>query len=127
MLYGLIMMLQAAAQVPAVPSSVQVIDENGALVMRTLPDGKPLYTYDKDSGGVSACVDRCAVAWPPLMASATAKRVGDWTTVRRNDGSTQWAYKGSPVYLYGRDVNSKASGDGIGGVWHLLPTTRITP
>ncbi|WP_414714360.1 hypothetical protein [Sphingobium sp.] len=39
----------------------------------------------------------------------------------RIDGSRQWALEGRPVYTFARDANSNATGDGMGGVWHLLP------
>ena len=45
---------------------------------------------------------------------------GDWSVVKRDDGSSQWAYKGKPVYTYAKDTAGKATGDGVGGVWHLV-------
>jgi predicted lipoprotein with Yx(FWY)xxD motif len=54
-----------------------------------------LYTFDKDAGSKSMCTGPCAENWPPLVASADAKRSGDWTVVTREDGKTMWAYKAS--------------------------------
>jgi predicted lipoprotein with Yx(FWY)xxD motif len=103
---------------------VQIIQEGDQYVMRTLDGSKPLYTYDKDQPGKSTCVAACATAWPPLRAKAGAKPMGKWTIITRPDGSRQWAFGGKPVYTYSHDADSRASGDGQGGVWHLLPTTR---
>ena len=48
--------------------------------------GMTLYTFDKDSGGKSACNDQCAKIWPPVMAAADAKPSGDLTVITRDDG-----------------------------------------
>ncbi len=113
----------AAADPPPVPAAVQIIEENNVFVLRSADGAKPLYTFDRDVAGKPTCLDRCAAAWPPLQASAGARPVGAWTIVSRADGSSQWAFRGKPVYSFSHDANSKAGGDGMGGVWHLLPTT----
>jgi predicted lipoprotein with Yx(FWY)xxD motif len=83
--------------------------------------GMTLYTFDKDAGGKSACNGPCAANWPPLMAGADAKAGGDWTIVTRDDGGRQWAYKGKPVYLWGKDQKpGDKTGDGFNGVWHVV-------
>jgi len=110
------------ADLPEVPRSVQIISENGAFVMRTLVGAKPLYTYDRDEPGKSNCVDQCLAAWPALLAPEGAKPIGKWSVIVRPDGTSQWAYDKMPVYTFVRDEDSIASGDGLGGVWHLLPT-----
>lgn len=116
--------LAAAAVPPAVPvDQVQIIAENGAYVMRSLPGARPLYTFDKDEPGKSNCIDRCLAAWPALAAPDGAKPVGKWSVIARPDGSSQWAYEKKPVYTFVRDSEGVATGDGMGGVWHLLPTT----
>jgi predicted lipoprotein with Yx(FWY)xxD motif len=90
---------------------------DGAL---TDPNGMTLYTYAKDvpGSGKSECNGACAFAWPPFLAGAYAKGSGNWTLITRNDGRTQWAYKGSPVYTYIKDTKpGETSGDKDGGVW----------
>ena len=82
--------------------------------------GMTLYTFDKDSGGKSACNGPCATNWPPLMATADAKASGNWSIVTRDDGAKQWAYKGKPLYTWAK--NSKpgdVTGDGFNNVWHI--------
>jgi predicted lipoprotein with Yx(FWY)xxD motif len=82
--------------------------------------GMTLYTFDKDAGGKSACNGPCAANWPPLMAAADAKASGDWSIVARDDGGKQWAYKGKPVYLWGKDQKpGDKTGDGFNNVWHV--------
>jgi predicted lipoprotein with Yx(FWY)xxD motif len=90
---------------------------------KALVDGKgmTLYTFDKDNGGKSMCNGPCADNWPPLMASADAKAMGDWTVVARDDGKKMWAYKGKPLYTWKKDsAPGDATGDGFNnGVWHM--------
>ncbi|MGJ8528062.1 COG4315 family predicted lipoprotein [Maritalea sp.] len=78
-----------------------------------------LYTFDKDSDGVSNCYDQCAQNWPPLFAEED-EHEGDYSVVARNDGTKVWAYKGQPLYLWvGDSEPGDVSGDGVGGVWHV--------
>ena len=83
-------------------------------------DGMTLYIFDKDAQGISNCKGKCAVAWPPLMASGGSKPMGDYTVITRDDGSMQWAYRGMPLYTWVKDKKpGDTTGDGVGGVWHL--------
>jgi predicted lipoprotein with Yx(FWY)xxD motif len=87
-----------------------------------LVDGKgmTLYTFDRDAGGKSACVAQCAVNWPPLAAPAEAKAPQDWSIIRRDDGGSQWAYKGKPLYTWTKDAKpGDRTGDGFNNLWRL--------
>jgi predicted lipoprotein with Yx(FWY)xxD motif len=68
---------------------------------KVLTDGKgmTLYTFDKDTGGKSACNGPCATNWPPVVASADAKPVGAYTIVTRDDGGNSGPIKASPFTL----------------------------
>lgn len=84
--------------------------------------GMTLYTFDRDPSRVrrSACAAECARNWPPFAAPAGAKPLGDYTPVRREDGSVQWAYKGKPLYLSSKDRSpGDRNGDGVGNLWRL--------
>jgi predicted lipoprotein with Yx(FWY)xxD motif len=88
---------------------------------KVLTDSKmmTLYTFDKDQPGKSNCNGMCADNWPPLMAAADAKPMGDWSIVTRDDGAKQWAYKGHPLYGWGQDHKpGDTTGDGVNSVWH---------
>ncbi|WP_115717348.1 COG4315 family predicted lipoprotein [Gallaecimonas mangrovi] len=83
--------------------------------------GMTLYTFDKDKKGISNCNGKCAEKWPPLMAKAGAMAEGDYSVIKRQDGSMQWAYKGWPLYYWVKDKKpGDVSGDGKGGKWHLV-------
>jgi predicted lipoprotein with Yx(FWY)xxD motif len=82
--------------------------------------GMTLYTFDKDSKGKSACNGKCAVNWPPLMVSGSAKPGKGYTVVTRADGGKQWAYKGMPLYTWIKDKKpGDVTGDGVKKVWHV--------
>ena len=82
--------------------------------------GMTLYVFDKDSGEASACYDKCAANWPPLLAPAGAKAEDDFGLITRTDGTMQWTYYGKPLYLWIKDAKpGDATGDGFNGVWHV--------
>jgi predicted lipoprotein with Yx(FWY)xxD motif len=93
-----------------------VTEKDGGFIA---PDGKPLYTFARDTtAGKSSCNGGCATAWPPLAAAADAKDDGDWTVVTRDDGAKMWAYKGKPLYTYAKDTAGQAA-TGVGPAWPL--------
>jgi predicted lipoprotein with Yx(FWY)xxD motif len=81
--------------------------------------GMTLYTFDKDTAGVTNCYDKCAVNWPPLLAADGAVADGEFTLVDRTDGTKMWAHEGWPLYLWVKDTKpGDVTGDGVGDVWH---------
>lgn len=81
--------------------------------------GKTLYTFTKDAPGKSNCDDGCAANWPPFMAKQNADTWGDFTVIKRSDGSYQWAYKNQPLYTWvGDQQEGDINGHGIGNVWY---------
>jgi predicted lipoprotein with Yx(FWY)xxD motif len=110
---GVAAALAACAAFAADPATAK----DGVLVG---PTGMTLYTFDRDTGGKSACSGACATNWPPLAAAADAKDSGDWTVIKRDDSSSQWAYKGKPVYYWSKDAKAgDRTGDGFNNVWHV--------
>jgi predicted lipoprotein with Yx(FWY)xxD motif len=83
--------------------------------------GMTLYTFEKDKDGKSACNAKCAENWPPLMAESAAMPSGHWTVITRDDGSSQWAYDGKPLYTFVRDTKAgEMTGDGLmEGAWKV--------
>ena len=109
--------ISAAALFSAGAQAQAVKTQDGVLVNSA---GMTLYTFDKDAGGKSACNDQCAKIWPPVMASADAKPMGDLSVITRDDGSKQWAYKGRPLYYWTKDTKpGDKTGDGfLNNAWH---------
>lgn len=123
LLAALLMLLIAGSAYTAdkMPAGVQERKADSGTVVLADAKGMTLYTFDKDMKGMSMCSGKCAMNWPPLAADADAKPMGDWTTVKRDDGSMQWAYKGKPVYTFAKDANpGETKGEGVGTVWHAV-------
>ena len=91
----------------------------------TDPAGLTLYTFDKDTPGMSACVDECEVNWPPVAGDVTepdgSTLPAQLTTITRPDGSAQTAYDGKPLYTFVQDTEpGQTTGDGVMEVWHAV-------
>lgn len=75
--------------------------------------GMTLYIFDTDPGdGTSVCNNTCATKWPPLYADFFSIPPGtDFSIIQRANGTSQWAYKGKPLYFWYQDVQP---GDALG-------------
>ncbi len=93
-------------------------------------DGKTLYLFEKDSSAnQSACSGDCATAWPPLTTDGKPKAgngvdASNLTTFKRDDGTTQVAYAGHPLYRYAEDESAgDTNGNGsdeFGALWYAV-------
>lgn len=82
--------------------------------------GMTLYTFDRDTAGKSVCNGPCATAWPPLIVIGSMQPSGAYTVVARDDGRKQWAYKGKPLYFWGKDTKpGDITGDNVNNVWRI--------
>src|SRR5262249_8059418 len=81
---------------------------------------------------LSVCYDRCAAAWPPLLAGAggpsLAAGVGGTVGLAlRNDGNHQVTYDGKPLYHFAQDANpGDTKGQGIGNVWFVVNPSAVS-
>ena len=112
------MMFAAIAVVTLAVQANPTQISNGVMASK---EGKTLYTFDKDAAGKSNCNGGCAAAWPPFMVANAALAGGDFSIVKRDDGASQWAFKGKPLYFFAGDAKAgDVNGDKQGGVWHVL-------
>jgi len=87
--------------------------------------GMTLYLFTNDEEGESNCTGECLANWPAFTAAdplALPDGVdGELTQITRDDGTTQVAYNGIPLYYW---VNDAAPGDttgqGVGDVWYVV-------
>ncbi|WP_312909804.1 plastocyanin/azurin family copper-binding protein [Natronosalvus caseinilyticus] len=100
-------------------------DEFGEILVDS--EGMTLYMFDEDEqdAGESACYDDCEENWPPLTAEEEPTAGDDisaeLTTFEREDGETQVAANGWPLYYFAQDEEAgDANGQGIGDVWWVL-------
>ena len=79
------------------------------------PSGKPLYTYNADSSGVSNCTGSCLSNWPPYTVTSTiANLPSGVSTIKRTDnGQTQYTYHGMPLYYFTGDSAGKVTGNNV--------------
>lgn len=85
--------------------------------------GMTLYTFDRDTTGVSNCYDACAAKWPAYSSGATAQSTfpANISLITRTGGAKQFAWKGMPLYYYQLDTKvGDLKGDGVGGIWHIV-------
>ncbi len=87
------------------------------------PDGRTLYTYDKDDRGVSNSSGLCAAAWPPLLAPDSTHATDSFTVITRSSGDKQWAYNGQPLYLY---IGDSIPGDVDGNTIETTQTCQCS-
>ena len=89
-------------------------------------DGKTLYIFTADSGGKSVCNGDCAAAWPPLLGDAaptlgTGLTASDFTTITRDDGASQIAFFGMPLYYFAADAAAgDVKGQGLNDKWYVI-------
>jgi predicted lipoprotein with Yx(FWY)xxD motif len=90
-------------------------------------NGMTLYTFDKDTAGVSACEGQCLINWPALTVAeqgditVPAGASGKFGTIKRSSGDFQVTYNGLPLYYWVKDAKpGDTTGDKVGGVWHIV-------
>jgi predicted lipoprotein with Yx(FWY)xxD motif len=105
--------------------TVAIADTGNLGLILTDSAGLTLYTFDRDTPGVSNCSGGCAATWPPLLLPegdpiAPSDLPGTLGVITRADGSRQVTYNDKPLYLYARDQKpGDTAGEGVGGVWHV--------
>jgi predicted lipoprotein with Yx(FWY)xxD motif len=87
--------------------------------------GQVVYAYDKDpKGGTPACTGSCTQIWVPVtgnpVVSPADKGLGTLGTVATSNGAKQVTYNGSPLYTYKNAKPLVTTGNGVGGVWHVI-------
>lgn len=91
--------------------------------------GFTLYTFDGDLGTASsACVDGCAVNWPPvLVTDGDVSSIPSLGVITRSDNSIQATYLGRPLYFFAGDsAQGEANGEGLGGVWSSVSQEQVS-
>ena len=85
--------------------------------------GMTLYVFKKDSPGKSACAGDCVAKWPLYFAEKVepgALAAKDFSTIAREDGKKQTAYKGMPLYYFAGDkAPGETAGQGLRDVWYV--------
>lgn len=107
-------------------ATIKVVDNVKFGKILTDSKGMTLYKFTDDKSGVSACYDKCAVEWPPVLVSdgkpvLDSGVLGNLSTVKRNDGTTQVTYNGMPLYTYFKDKKvGDVNGQKVDGKWFVI-------
>lgn len=105
-----------AVQPPTTTSNSVIQTKTDAKAGQYLADANnnALYTYGGDTSGVSNCNNTCLYSWPVYAATnAPATLPTNVTVVKRTDGTSQYAYKGMPLYTFSSDSAGQVTGDGV--------------
>ena len=118
--------------VPAESDKTLMINTQGELAPNLVDGrGRSLYAFmnDEPDSILSACVDDCAVEWPPLTVSGKPA-AGEGVdpdligTISRPNGSTQATYNGWPLHYYNSDsIPGTTYGQSYNGLWFLISPT----
>lgn len=91
-------------------------------------NGRTLYTYTADTANTSNCTGGCAAIWPPYGPPSSGNGIvnlpmlpANVGVIQRSDGTSQFTWKGMPLYYYAKDTASGATnGQGVGGSWFVV-------
>lgn len=121
-----------AASPAAAPASLQLGARSSASLGSFLvgPNGLTLYTLSSETSTGSVCTGGCLANWPALVVgpggsvTGPAGLTGSFSTfTRADDGSTQVALNGHPLYYFAGDsAAGQTNGEGLaafGGTWHV--------
>jgi predicted lipoprotein with Yx(FWY)xxD motif len=90
--------------------------------------GLTLYSFDGNAAHPTPSCDArdCARRWVPLEAPEIAVPVGAFSAIARDDGITQWTYRGKPLYKYAGDQKpGDVAGIGVDAQFHMALILRF--
>ena len=90
--------------------------------------GLTLYVFDSDLGtSGSTCNDECATTWPPVVVDdAEVDNIPGLSLITRDDGSSQAAFKGRPLYFYANDTAAgEANGQAVNDAWWQVDQEQV--
>lgn len=110
---------------PAGPVAIKTATTQSLGEVLVDADGMTLYVFEKDTPSAIACVDKCTVAWPPLVGTAAQPGTGvtatSFATVTRPDGATQITVDGKPLYRFSGDTKpGDTNGQKINDSWYVV-------
>ena len=111
--------------IPAVGTTVMIVQKSAIGYVLAEANHQVVYTYSKDSkGGKPTCTGACAETWLPATGTPEAGPAdvfsGQFGLVTRANGVKQITYNGRPLYLLKGAAGLATTGNGQGGVWHVI-------
>lgn len=111
--------------IPAAGTTVMIVQKSSIGYVLAEANHQVVYTYSKDKkGGKPTCTGACASTWLPATGTPEAGPAdvfsGQFGLVTRANGVKQITYNGLPLYLLKDADPLSVSGNGQGGVWHVV-------
>jgi predicted lipoprotein with Yx(FWY)xxD motif len=111
--------------IPAVGTTVMIVQKSAIGYVLAEANHQVVYTYSKDKkGGKPTCTGSCAATWLPATGTPQAGPAdvfpGQFGLVTRASGTKQITYNGLPLYLLKDAQPLATTGNGQGGVWHVV-------
>ena len=111
------------------PSGISIRDVEDAMAMALIDDRteKTLYAFDGDARKAEkACATAaCRNLWQPFTAPRLASGKGDFGIAVRDDGVTQWTFKGRPLFTNANDLQfNDANGKDTDKRWQVAAVGR---
>jgi predicted lipoprotein with Yx(FWY)xxD motif len=111
--------------IPAVGTTVMIVQKTAIGYVLAEANRQVVYTYSKDTkGGKPTCTGACATTWIPATGTPEAGPAdvfsGQFRLVTRANGVKQITYNGLPLYLLKGAAGLATTGNGQGGVWHVV-------
>ena len=115
-----------AVTFPAAGTTIMIVQHSAIGWVLAEANGQVVYTYAKDTkGGAPTCTGSCASAWPPATGTPQAGPAdhfpGTFGLVKGAGGVGQITYNGYPLYTFEGAKPLTTAGNGIGGLWHVVP------
>ena len=112
--------------IPAVGTTVMIVQKSAVGYVLAEANHEVVYTYAKDKkGGKPTCLGTCAATWIPATGTPEAGPAdvfpGQFGLVTGAGGVKQITYDGLPLYLLKGAKGLAVTGNGQGGVWHVVP------
>ena len=111
--------------IPAAGTTVMIVQKSSIGYVLAEANHQVVYTYSKDKkGGKPTCTGTCAATWLPATGTPQAGPAdvfsGQFGLVTRASGVKQITYNGLPLYLLKDAEPLATTGNGQGGVWHVV-------
>jgi len=111
--------------IPAVGTTVMIVQKTAIGYVLAEANHQVVYTYSKDKkNGKPTCTGACAATWVPATGTPQAGPAdvfsGQFGLVTRANGVKQITYNGLPLYLLKDAKPLATTGNGQGGVWHVV-------
>jgi predicted lipoprotein with Yx(FWY)xxD motif len=112
--------------IPAAGTTVMIVQKSAVGYVLAEANHQVVYTYSKDKkNGKPTCTGACAETWIPATGTPEAGPAsvfpGQFGLVTGVGGVKQITYDGLPLYLLKGAKGLAVTGNGQGGVWHVVP------